>query len=153
MGRAASTATLAPRDLTARVRGDYQDDLARIKVAINGAGEALHDAMARSPMRWGRSPAPPTRSSEQASDACQGRGREDRGPHQAQVNAAVADMGKVTQQNAAASEESSSAAEELSSHSEELAAMVGSFRIERGERAQRLDGRRAPAPRLELGTC
>jgi methyl-accepting chemotaxis protein len=42
-------------------------------------------------------------------------------------------MGKVTQQNAAASEESSGAAEELSSQSEELAAMVGSFRIKRGQ--------------------
>ncbi len=48
-----------------------------------------------------------------------------------QVNKAVGEMGKVTQQNAASSEESSSAAEELSSQSEELAAMVGSFRIER----------------------
>ncbi|HEX7623687.1 MAG TPA: methyl-accepting chemotaxis protein, partial [Anaeromyxobacteraceae bacterium] len=49
----------------------------------------------------------------------------------AQVNRAVADMDKVTQQNAASSEESSSAAEELSSQSEELAAMVGSFRLDR----------------------
>jgi methyl-accepting chemotaxis protein len=49
-----------------------------------------------------------------------------------QVNRAVADMGKVTQQNAASSEESSSAAEELSTQSGELASMVGSFRLRRG---------------------
>ncbi|HET7752580.1 MAG TPA: methyl-accepting chemotaxis protein [Anaeromyxobacteraceae bacterium] len=48
-----------------------------------------------------------------------------------QVNAAVGQMDRVTQQNAASSEESSSAAAELSSQSEELAAMVQSFRIER----------------------
>ncbi|MBI5070081.1 MAG: methyl-accepting chemotaxis protein [Deltaproteobacteria bacterium] len=48
-----------------------------------------------------------------------------------QVNKAVGEMDKVTQQNAASSEESSSAAEELSSQSEELAAMVGSFKISR----------------------
>ncbi len=51
----------------------------------------------------------------------------------AQANKAVTDMDRVTQQNAASSEESSSAAEELSSQSEELAAMVASFRIERGQ--------------------
>jgi methyl-accepting chemotaxis protein len=49
-----------------------------------------------------------------------------------QINRAVADMDKVTQQNAASSEESSSAAEELSGQSEELAAMVGTFRLDRG---------------------
>jgi methyl-accepting chemotaxis protein len=46
-----------------------------------------------------------------------------------QLNRAMADMDKVTQQNAAASEESSSAAEELSSQSEELSATVQSFRV------------------------
>ena len=56
-----------------------------------------------------------------------------------QVNRAVADMDKVTQQNAASSEESSSAAEELSGQSAELAAMVGSFRLRR-------DGEGAPRP-------
>jgi methyl-accepting chemotaxis protein len=40
-------------------------------------------------------------------------------------------MNHVTQQNAATAEESSSAASELSSQSEELAAMVGSFRIDK----------------------
>jgi methyl-accepting chemotaxis protein len=49
----------------------------------------------------------------------------------AQVNTAVAQMDKVTQQNAANSEESSSAAQELSAQSEELAAMVGTFQLER----------------------
>jgi methyl-accepting chemotaxis protein len=52
-----------------------------------------------------------------------------------QVSKAVGEMGKVTQQNAASSEESSSAAEELSSQAEQLAAMVSSFRIERGGEA------------------
>ncbi len=64
-----------------------------------------------------------------------------------QVNEAVADMGKVTQQNAAASEESSGAAEELSSQSEELAALVGSFRIERGQESSPPAGG-APSERL-----
>jgi methyl-accepting chemotaxis protein len=48
-----------------------------------------------------------------------------------QVNRAVNDMNKVTQQNAANSEESSSAASELSSQSEELAAMIGGFQLAR----------------------
>ena len=48
-----------------------------------------------------------------------------------QVNRAVTDMNKVTQQNAANSEESSSAASELSSQSEELAAMIGGFQLAR----------------------
>lgn len=46
-----------------------------------------------------------------------------------QINTGVADMNKVTQQNAANSEESASAAEELNSQAQELAAMVGSFQI------------------------
>jgi methyl-accepting chemotaxis protein len=48
-----------------------------------------------------------------------------------QVNRAVTDMNKVTQQNAANSEESSSAAAELSSQSEELASMIGAFQLAR----------------------
>jgi methyl-accepting chemotaxis protein len=48
-----------------------------------------------------------------------------------EVTSAVAEMDKVTQQNAASAEESSSAAAELSSQAEELAAMVGSFRLDR----------------------
>jgi methyl-accepting chemotaxis protein len=48
-----------------------------------------------------------------------------------QLNTALADMDKVTQQNAASSEESSSAAQELASQAEELAAMVGSFKLDR----------------------
>jgi methyl-accepting chemotaxis protein len=47
------------------------------------------------------------------------------------INRAVADMNKVTQQNAANSEESSAAAVELSSQAEEVAAMVSSFRLAR----------------------
>lgn len=44
-----------------------------------------------------------------------------------QINGAVAQMDKVTQQNAANSEESASAAEELSSQAEELQNMVSQF--------------------------
>ncbi len=51
-----------------------------------------------------------------------------------QITRAVAEIDKVTQQNAANSEESSSAASELSGQSEKLAAMVGTFRLDgRGE--------------------
>jgi methyl-accepting chemotaxis protein len=50
-----------------------------------------------------------------------------------QVERAVAEMDKVTQQNAASAEESSSAASELSGQAEELASMVGSFRFERSD--------------------
>jgi methyl-accepting chemotaxis protein len=46
-----------------------------------------------------------------------------------QVNNAVAQMDKVTQQNAANSEESASAAEEMSSQAEELQGMVAQFRL------------------------
>ncbi len=46
-----------------------------------------------------------------------------------QVNTAVAQMDKVTQQNAANSEESASAAEELSSQAEELQSMVSQFAL------------------------
>jgi len=49
-----------------------------------------------------------------------------------QLHGSISEMDKVTQQNAASAEESSSAASELSGQAEELAAMVGSFRIERG---------------------
>jgi methyl-accepting chemotaxis protein len=45
------------------------------------------------------------------------------------VNKSVAQMDKVTQQNAASSEESASAAEELSSQAEELQSMVGQFTL------------------------
>ncbi|HVP68694.1 MAG TPA: methyl-accepting chemotaxis protein [Anaeromyxobacteraceae bacterium] len=47
-----------------------------------------------------------------------------------QLNAAVAQMDKVTQANAANSEESSSASSELSSQAEDLADMVRAFRFE-----------------------
>ena len=46
-----------------------------------------------------------------------------------QVNTAVAQMDKVTQQNAANSEESASAAEEMSSQAEELQSMIGQFAL------------------------
>ncbi|MFO0585564.1 MAG: methyl-accepting chemotaxis protein [Anaeromyxobacter sp.] len=60
-----------------------------------------------------------------------------------QVNAAVSEMDKVTQNNAASAEESSSAASELNAQAEELAAMVGSFKLERQARAAK---GRATAP-------
>ncbi|HUK66822.1 MAG TPA: methyl-accepting chemotaxis protein, partial [Anaeromyxobacteraceae bacterium] len=50
-----------------------------------------------------------------------------------EVNKAVAQVGQVTQQNAASSEESSSAAAELSGQSEELADLVGKFKLEEGQ--------------------
>ncbi len=50
-----------------------------------------------------------------------------------QVNQAVGEMDKVTQQNAASAEESSSAASELSGQAEELAAMVGTFQLDQPE--------------------
>jgi len=46
-----------------------------------------------------------------------------------QVNTAVAQMDKVTQQNAANSEESASAAEEMSSQAEELQSMITQFQL------------------------
>jgi methyl-accepting chemotaxis protein len=54
-----------------------------------------------------------------------------------QVNRSVAEMDKVTQQNAASAEESSSAASELSGQAEELAAMVKSFQLDRAAAAPR----------------
>lgn len=46
-----------------------------------------------------------------------------------QINTAVAEMNKVTQQNAANSEESASASEELNSQAEELSAMISDFTL------------------------
>ncbi|MFO0583393.1 MAG: methyl-accepting chemotaxis protein [Anaeromyxobacter sp.] len=48
----------------------------------------------------------------------------------AKVTAAVGEMDRVTQQNAASAEESSSAAAELSSQSDELAALVSAFQLD-----------------------
>ena len=62
------------------------------------------------------------------------------------VNAAVAGIDKVTQQNAASAEEASSAASELNGQAEELASMVGEFQI---ERAAAHRGRRAVGARTE----
>jgi methyl-accepting chemotaxis protein len=53
------------------------------------------------------------------------------------VSRAVAEMDKVTQQNAASSEESSSAAEELDAQSEELAALVATFHLGRAAERRR----------------
>ena len=68
-----------------------------------------------------------------------------------QVTKAVAQMDKVTQQNAASSEESSSAAAELSGQSEELAAMVGAFRVE--ARASGAGDVASPARTRRNGAC
>jgi len=62
-----------------------------------------------------------------------------------QVRSAVGEMDKVTQQNAASAEESSSAASELSGQAEELAAMIGSFKLERGQAAAPALARRREA--------
>jgi methyl-accepting chemotaxis protein len=61
-----------------------------------------------------------------------------------QVRAAITEMDRVIQQNAASAEQSSAAAAELSGQSEELAAMVGTFQLERQAGA----GRRRKAPRV-----
>jgi len=73
-----------------------------------------------------------------------------------QVNRAVTEMNKVTQQNAANSEESSSAAAELSSQSEELASMIGAFQLARQTSsaghhtaAAKVDKRMPPAQRSQ----
>ena len=63
-----------------------------------------------------------------------------------QVTKAIAEMDKVTQQNAASAEESSSAASELNGQAEELAAMVGAFQLARRDGATaRQPAERAPA--------
>jgi methyl-accepting chemotaxis protein len=49
----------------------------------------------------------------------------------AQVNSALGEMDKVTQQNAASAEQSSSAASELNSQAEELASMVATFTLQK----------------------
>ena len=62
-----------------------------------------------------------------------------------QVTTAMGEMDRVTQQNAASAEESSSAASELSSQAEELAAMVGSFQLDRtNTRPAQVAGRALP---------
>jgi methyl-accepting chemotaxis protein len=65
-----------------------------------------------------------------------------------QMTRAVSEVEKVMQQNAASAEESSSAAAELSGQAEELAAMVGAFKVGRGEPAM---AGRQPGARLAGG--
>jgi methyl-accepting chemotaxis protein len=62
-----------------------------------------------------------------------------------QLNRAVGEMDRVTQQNAATSEESSSAASELAGQSQQLAGMLGRFRLEPSRPGG--DGAEAPGPR------
>jgi methyl-accepting chemotaxis protein len=63
-----------------------------------------------------------------------------------QVNAAVANMSQVTQQNAANSEESASASEELSSQATDLANMVREFKLSEGSPAKRAALQPKPQP-------
>ena len=51
----------------------------------------------------------------------------------ARVQASLAEVDRVTQQNAASAEESSSAASELNAQAEELASMVATFTLEETE--------------------
>ncbi|HYG70443.1 MAG TPA: methyl-accepting chemotaxis protein [Anaeromyxobacteraceae bacterium] len=62
-----------------------------------------------------------------------------------QVNRAVLEMDKVTQQNAASAEESSSAASELSAQAEQLATMVRGFELERAAPSPAAPGSPRPA--------
>jgi methyl-accepting chemotaxis protein len=57
----------------------------------------------------------------------------------------VAEVDRVTQQNAASAEESSAAASELSGQAEELAAMVATFQLERESTGALAGGRRSKA--------
>jgi methyl-accepting chemotaxis protein len=64
-----------------------------------------------------------------------------------QVNTALSEMDKVTQQNAASAEESSSAASELNAQAEELASMVATFTLEEGQANEPRAARAAPGRR------
>jgi methyl-accepting chemotaxis protein len=69
-----------------------------------------------------------------------------------QVNAAVGEMDKVTQQNAAGAEESASASEQLNAQSEQLKSMVGDLmRVVEGHRPaegpRESGAQRRPAPK------
>ena len=72
-----------------------------------------------------------------------------------QVNRALAEAEKVTQQNAASSVQSSAAAAELSGQAEELADMVASFRLGRSAAASAAAAapRARPAPPAALATA
>jgi methyl-accepting chemotaxis protein len=63
-----------------------------------------------------------------------------------QVSGAVADMGKVTEQNAAGAEESSTAAAELAARAEELTRIVRSFQLEAAQPAAPLARRGRALP-------
>jgi methyl-accepting chemotaxis protein len=69
----------------------------------------------------------------------------------AQVNKALSEMDRVTQQNAANSEESSSAAEQLAAQSQELAEMVNGFQIRRSSSNARSAAPGPPAPAAKRG--
>src|SRR5208283_4962274 len=66
-----------------------------------------------------------------------------------QVNKALTEMDKVTQQNAANSEESSSAAEELASQAQELSEMIARFTLTRSS-AQKSAKRKMLGPALHV---
>lgn len=71
-----------------------------------------------------------------------------------QVNTAVAQMDKVTQQNAANSEESASAAEEMSSQAEELQSMIAQFALSQSIQSKNMTSSahhvKKPAPEVKL---
>ena len=62
-----------------------------------------------------------------------------------QVNTAVSQLDKVTQQNAANAEESASAAEELNGQSTEMQSMVSSFTLTAGSQRPTISVSKAPA--------
>jgi methyl-accepting chemotaxis protein len=57
-----------------------------------------------------------------------------------QINTAVTELDKLTQQNAANAEESASAAEEMSSQSEEMRSMVAGFKLSASGGSTRIPG-------------
>lgn len=65
-----------------------------------------------------------------------------------QLNLAVTDLDKVTQQNAANAEESASAAEELNGQAEEMRSLVGQFRLTGNVKAPKTTLSKSPIPTL-----
>ncbi len=68
-----------------------------------------------------------------------------------QVNIAVTEMDKVTQQNAATAEESAAASEELNAQAEEMKSFVGELSAMVGGNATALQGGSAPLKRPKIG--
>jgi methyl-accepting chemotaxis protein len=107
---------LAERDLTARMQGDYQGDHARIKLAMNAAAGALHDALAQVAV-----------SSEQVSSASSqiasgsqavAQGAAEQASALEETSASLEEMAGMTKQNASAAREANSLAGSARSASE-----------------------------------